>query len=77
MSAEVRARAVEPFFRAFANETGSGLGLSIVAGVVAQHDGRLDLDSTPGRGTTVRVTLPAAPAPAAPTGTPSGSGALR
>lgn len=67
MSAQVRARAVEPFFRAFTSDTGSGLGLSIVAGIVAQHGGRLDVDSTPGRGTRVRVTLPADPcfAPAA------------
>lgn len=62
MTAEVRDRATEPFFRAYTSDGGSGLGLAIVYGIVTQHGGRLDIDSTPGRGTTVRVTLPADPA---------------
>jgi two-component system, OmpR family, sensor kinase len=38
---------------------GSGLGLSIVAGIVAAHQGKVELTTAPGRGTAVRVTLPA------------------
>lgn len=71
MADDVRARAVEPFFRAFSSPGGSGLGLSTVWGLVSQHGGQLDVDSAPGRGTTVRVTLPAAPQQDHPTPTPT------
>jgi two-component system, OmpR family, sensor kinase len=40
---------------------GSGLGLSIARGIVAAHGGAIELTSTPGRGTTCMVTLPAEP----------------
>ena len=38
---------------------GSGLGLSIVSGIVAAHHGSVEMTTAPGRGTTVRVTIPA------------------
>ena len=38
---------------------GIGLGLAIVAKVVREHAGRIELSSTPGRGTHVRLLLPA------------------
>ncbi len=59
MSAEVRARAIEPFFTTKPQGRGSGLGLFYVSSVVHQLGGELTLDSQPGRGTTVRVWLPA------------------
>jgi two-component system OmpR family sensor kinase len=62
MSPEVAARAFERFYRADPSRTrhtgGSGLGLSIVAAAVGAHGGEVALDTAPGRGTTVRVTLP-------------------
>lgn len=52
--------AFDRFWRADASRTraGSGLGLSIVAGIVEAHGGEITLDSTPGQGTTVRIVLP-------------------
>jgi len=46
--------------RTGAGDTGVGLGLSIVAAIVAAHDGTLDLDARPGGGLRVTVTLPRA-----------------
>ena len=39
---------------------GSGIGLALVRSLVEMHHGSIDVDSTPGQGTTVRVSLPAA-----------------
>jgi PAS domain S-box-containing protein len=49
-------RIFDPFFTT--KPQGSGLGLPIVRKIVDAHDGRIDLTSTPGRGTRFRVTLP-------------------
>ncbi|MBI5577335.1 MAG: HAMP domain-containing protein [Deltaproteobacteria bacterium] len=46
----------DPFFST--KEKGTGLGLSVVSGIVARHNGKLDIDSAPGKGTCIRVTLP-------------------
>ncbi|MCU1371838.1 MAG: Two-component sensor histidine kinase [Ilumatobacteraceae bacterium] len=66
MAPEVAAHAFERFYRADPARTrhrgGSGLGLSIVAGAVAAHGGAVALETAPGAGTTVRVTLPKRPA---------------
>ena len=62
MEPEVAARVTERFFRAdparARNRGGSGLGMSIVDAAVAAHGGSLAIDSQPGRGTVVRLTLP-------------------
>ncbi|MBI5837579.1 MAG: response regulator [Candidatus Eisenbacteria bacterium] len=57
MDAETRARLFEPYY-----STGSergGLGLAMAYGFVRQHEGWIDVESTPGAGTTVRVYLAA------------------
>ena len=59
MSAEDRAKCIEPFFTTKGRK-GTGLGLSVCHGIVQRHGGRIEIDSLPGRGTTVRVFLPAA-----------------
>ncbi len=58
MDDETRARAFDPFFTRKAVDEGTGLGLSLVHGVVLNHQGAIALDSVPGRGTTIRVFLP-------------------
>ncbi|WP_426572072.1 sensor histidine kinase [Aquihabitans sp. McL0605] len=66
MAPEVAAHAFERFYRAdparTRNRGGSGLGLSIVAGTVAAHGGSIALETAPGQGTTIRITLPRTPA---------------
>ena len=53
-------RALEPFVHGADGPTGSGLGLAIVARLLNLLGGRIAIDSAPGRGTSIRVRLPAA-----------------
>ncbi|WP_024552970.1 ATP-binding protein [Franconibacter helveticus 513] len=64
MSAEVKAQVFEPFFTTKPTGSGSGLGLSMVYGFVRQSGGRVEIESAPRQGTTVRLQLPRAPAQA-------------
>lgn len=59
MSAEVLARATEPFFTTKDSSRHSGMGLSMVSGFVAQSRGRLDIRSPAGRGAQITMTFPA------------------
>jgi PAS domain S-box-containing protein len=62
MTPEVLAQAYEPFFTTKPTGKGTGLGLSMVYGFVKQSGGQIAIDSVVGRGTTVAIHLPQAPA---------------
>ena len=57
MTEEVRSRCLEPFFST-KDEHGTGLGLGIVYGIVRRHDGSIEIESAPAKGTTVSMALP-------------------
>jgi PAS domain S-box-containing protein len=59
MSPEVRSRVFDPFFTT--KDTGRGLGLSALTGIVRSHKGCVELDTVEGQGSTFRVWLPARP----------------
>ena len=56
--AEIRARIFEPFYTTKDIGEGTGLGLSVVHGIVKAHGGEIEVEGKPGRGTTFVVTLP-------------------
>ncbi|CAD7051483.1 hybrid sensor histidine kinase/response regulator [Pseudorhizobium halotolerans] len=58
MDAETLQKAVEPFFSTKELGKGTGLGLSMVHGLALQLDGRLQLKSAPGQGTTAELWIP-------------------
>jgi signal transduction histidine kinase len=58
MAPEVLARAFDPFYTTRGVGKGTGLGLTVARDIVAAHGGRIELQSAPGRGTTVTVVLP-------------------
>jgi CheY-like chemotaxis protein len=66
MSESERERCLEPFFTT-KGERGTGLGLSVVYGIVQRHGGAIEIESKKGRGTTFTIVLPATHAAAAPT----------
>jgi signal transduction histidine kinase/CheY-like chemotaxis protein/HAMP domain-containing protein len=57
MSEETRRRCLEPFFST-KGKRGTGLGLAMVYGVMERHEGNIEIQSEPGKGTTFRLTFP-------------------
>ena len=70
MDEETRRRCLEPFYTT-KGERGTGLGLAMVFGVAERHGADLEIESAPGKGTTFRLSFPAAAAPA-PAAAPAG-----
>lgn len=60
MTAAVKESIFEPFFTTKLDGPGSGLGLSIIHGIVQQNEGRIYVSSSPGEGTVFEILLPAA-----------------
>jgi signal transduction histidine kinase/CheY-like chemotaxis protein len=58
MEENVRQRCLEPFFSTKAKRGGTGLGLAMVYGMMQRHNGVIEIDSAPGRGTCIRLTFP-------------------
>jgi len=61
MDEETKRRCLEPFFTT-KGARGTGLGLAMVYGVAQRHGATLDIDSAPGKGTTIRLGFNIAPA---------------
>jgi signal transduction histidine kinase len=59
MDETTRAKAFDLFFST--KPGGTGLGMAIIRSAVERHGGRLAIDSTPGKGTTIEITLPPQP----------------
>jgi len=58
MDDRTRQRCLEPFFSTKAKRGGTGLGLAMVYGMMQRHDGTIEIESAPNKGTTVQLTFP-------------------
>jgi CheY-like chemotaxis protein/anti-sigma regulatory factor (Ser/Thr protein kinase) len=59
MTAEVKSRLFDPFFTT-KGKGGTGMGMAVSFGIIRRHNGSIDVESEPGRGTTFRISLPLA-----------------
>ena len=67
MSRDVQQRVFDPFFTTKAPGKGSGLGLSVIHGLVGKLGGRIEIESTPGMGSLFTIDLPRLPTNGQPT----------
>jgi len=58
MSHDVKKRIFEPFFTTKPVGQGTGLGLSVVQGIIEEHKGKILVNSVPGKGSKFEVVLP-------------------
>ena len=58
MDEKTRQRCLEPFFSTKTMSGGTGLGLAMVYGMVQRHEGSIQIESAPGRGTSILLTFP-------------------
>jgi signal transduction histidine kinase/ActR/RegA family two-component response regulator len=58
MDEKTRQRCLEPFFSTKAKHGGTGLGLAMVYGMVQRHEGVINIESAPGKGTSMQLTFP-------------------
>ena len=58
MSEEELTKIFKPFYQASENKPGTGIGLSIVKGIVEAHHGQVNVTSQPGHGSSFMITLP-------------------
>ena len=58
MDEKTRKHCLEPFFSTKTQHGGSGLGLAMVYGMMQRHEGAIDIDSAPGKGTSLKLTFP-------------------
>ncbi len=63
MSPDVLQQIFDPFFTTKGTDRGLGLGLAVVDGIVKSMNGRIDVNSEPGKGSEFKITLPAAAVP--------------
>ena len=57
MTTEVKSRLFDPFFTT-KGKGGTGMGMAVSFGIIRRHNGSIDVESEPGRGTTFRISLP-------------------